>query len=51
VRECVDAITVSPYAGEAYAIEVRQEIERLDRTPAKLVELSVLSERRCKANF
>ena len=46
-----DAITVSPYAGEAYAIEVRQEIERLDPALAKLVELSVLSERRYKANF
>jgi hypothetical protein len=45
------AITVSPYAGEACAIEVRQEIERLDPALAKLVELSVLSERRYKANF
>jgi hypothetical protein len=51
LRECVDAITVSPYAGEAYAIEVRQEIESLDPALAKLVELSVLSERRYKANF
>jgi hypothetical protein len=51
LRECVDAITVSPYAGEAYEIEVRQQIERLDPALAKRVELSVLSERRYKPNF
>lgn len=45
----IDAITVSPYASEAYESRARDEIAAID--PKVAVELSVLSERLYKVNF
>ena len=46
---CVEAITISPYASEAYESAARSAIEVLD--PKVSVELSVLSERRYAPQF
>ena len=49
MKSSIDAITVSPYASEAYEAQVRCEISEL--APALPVELSVLSERRYAPGF
>jgi hypothetical protein len=43
------AIVISPYASEAYEKSVKAVVSAID--PAAIVELSLLSERRCGANF
>jgi|SRR5580698_7527045 hypothetical protein len=45
------AITISPYATEDYERHVRERVAGIELAAGELIELSVLSERRCGANF
>jgi hypothetical protein len=49
--DVIDAIVISPYATEAYEQRVRAAVSAIDSAAIKLVELSVLSERRYAPNF
>lgn len=49
--DVADAIVISPYATEDYERRVRDAVSSVAPTAVKLVELSVLSERRYSANF
>ena len=47
----IDAITISPYADEAYEQQARAATESMDPSAAGRIELSILSERRYVPGF
>jgi hypothetical protein len=47
----IDAITISPYADEAYEQQARAATESMNPSAAGQIELSVLSERRYAPGF